>query len=493
MEKTSWLIRISLFITLSIGGYFQVWGTVYQVGPGKTYTKLQDVANMLKPGDAVEVDGSATYPANIVLSQNGTSSQWITISGKKTSTGSRPKIIGSGTIGFNITADYVIIQGFDVSGCPKGVGVFGNKIIIRDCIIHDNNHGLIGYGTGTGSVTVEYCEFYGNAIPTGGAVQHQIYMATDEIAHPDAIFRLQYCYLHDAVQGDNVKSRAQRNEIYFNWIESAGSVGHGLGLFAPDPSDNSAVDINTAREDAEVVGNVIIQNRNACARIGGDFAGYPTNGRYRFINNTFVQSGTRGDIIRTFNTIETLEMYNNVCYNSQSGADFRIINDGDGTWLHAPRTLIGSNNWVMTGAHLVPSTTEWANTITGNVSPFIQSSLKDFRPALGSTLLNNGAPATPTIPAYPYPNPLSLPLMQPPLARLLDTGTAEKRPADGNIDIGAFEQVGLSALKQPYRNLPSITEAIDEHRNFSWYSLDGKRANPKRSRWIRLLLVNNMK
>jgi hypothetical protein len=209
-------------------------------------------------------------------------------------------------------------------------------------VIHGCNHGLIGYGTGTGNVTVEYCEFYGNGVPTGGATQHQIYMATDESAHPGSIFRLQYCYLHDGVEGDNVKTRSQRNEIYYNWIELAGTSGHGLGLFAPDTEDNNAVRVNTAREDADVVGNVIIQGRNSCARIGGDTPGYPTNGRYRFVNNTLILTGTRGDAIRTFNAIETLEMYNNVIYRTTSGADIRVINDADGAWLHSPRSLIGA-------------------------------------------------------------------------------------------------------------------------------------------------------
>ena len=110
-------------------------------------------------------------------------------------------ISGNDMYGINVSADFVVIEGLQISGLAKGIGVFGNNIKVRDCIINDCNHGLIGYGTGTGNVTVEYCEFYGNGVPTGGATQHQIYMATDEIAHPGATFRLQYCYLHDAVQG----------------------------------------------------------------------------------------------------------------------------------------------------------------------------------------------------------------------------------------------------------------------------------------------------
>jgi hypothetical protein len=298
--------------------------------------------------------------------------------------------------------------------------------------------GLIGYGTGTGNVTVEYCEFFGNGISTGGATQHQIYMATDEQAHPGATFRLQFCYLHNGSEGDNVKSRSERNEIYYNWIENAGSSGHGLGLFAPDPDDNENVSVETAREDADVVGNVIIQPRNACARIGGDTEGYPTNGRYRFVNNTFICTGNRGDAIRTFNTIETLEMYNNVVYASLAGSDIRIVNDADGAWVHSPRSLTGNCNWLVEWATRVPTTAEWGGTIKGTAVPFINPVLKDFHPAPSGALVGAGAGATPTIAAYPFINPLFPPAYHPPVAALIPVGSAQTRPVNGKTDIGAF-------------------------------------------------------
>jgi hypothetical protein len=430
-------IVITLLVSMVSGS---VEGATYQVGPGKTYARLQDVADILNPGDRVLVDGDNTYPANVYIDRSGTAGQPIVISGiRPFGGGTRPVITGGGSYGINVSGDNVVLEGFDIDGGPKGIGVFGNNLTVRNCVIHGCNHGLIGYGTGTGSVTVEYCEFYGNGVPTGGATQHQIYMATDEEAHPGATFRLQYCYLHDCVEGDNVKSRSERNEIYYNWIERAGTSGHGLGLFAPDPDDNDQVQINTAREDAEVIGNVIIQHRNSCARIGGDLAGYPTNGRYRFVNNTFVLTGTRGDAIRTFNTIETLEMYNNVIYGGTSGADIRVINDADGAWVHTPRSLTGSHNWVVNGATRVPDNTEWTNTIRGSASPFTDYGTNDFLPGLVSPLIDAGTSGTATNASYPFPDPTSLPTLLPPVETLIDTGTAQARPSDGNIDIGAFE------------------------------------------------------
>ncbi len=465
MRKNSIII---FFVSISFAVVI-VWAETYRVGPEKTYATVQDVADGLEPGDTVLVDGGSTYPADVLIDRNGTENAWIVISGVPGE--ARPKIPGDGRYGIEVTSDYVIIQGFEVEGSPKGIGAFGHNIIVRNCVIHDCNHGLIGYGSGTGNVTVEYCEFYGNGVPTGGATQHQIYMATDEIAHPGATFRLQFSYLHNGVEGDNVKSRAERNEIYYNWIELAGSSGHGLGLFAPDPDDNAQVDINTAREDADVVGNVIIQARNACARIGGDWVGIPTNGRYRFVNNTFILTGGRGDVIRTFNTVETLEMYNNVVYNINDGADIRVLNDADGEWVHAPRSVIGSHNWIVDGASRVPGDGEWQNTLRGSASPFLDVENKNYGPKDEGPLVNAGVGTTPTIEEHPFSDPLLSPVFHPPVATLIPFGVAEARPAKAVLDIGAFETGGGAAIE--LRNNDGST-SVDGIEPYS-FSLNGRR------------------
>jgi hypothetical protein len=468
--------RFTFIVAVVCCTYGNSIAATYLVGPGKTYAKLQDVADLLRPGDIVNVDGNTTYPANVYIEQSGSADNRITINGMQPSNGTRPIITGAGSYGINITADYVVLQGFEVIESPKGIGVFGDHITVQNCVIHGCNHGLIGYGTGTGNVTVEYSEFYGNGVPTGSATQHQIYMATDEKAHPGSVFRLQYCYLHGGVEGDNVKSRSERNEIYYNWIELAGSSGHGLGLFAPDPDDNDQVTIATAREDADVVGNVIIQNRNSCARIGGDTPDYPTNGRYRFVNNTFICTGSRVDAIRTFNTIETLEMYNNVIYATTAGGDIRVVNDADGKWLHTPRSLIGGNNWVMSGATKVPVSGEWSATISGSASPFTDAPQKNYHPVQGGALIDAGAAATPTITQYPFPDPLFPPAYQPPQAALIDTGSAEGRPQRGAIDLGAFEGASASIIAGRFNDnqrMARDARGID-YNSLKVYTVDGR-------------------
>jgi hypothetical protein len=44
-------------------------------------------------------------------------------------------ISGNSTYGINVSADFVTIEGLQISGLAKGIGVFGNIIKVRDCII----------------------------------------------------------------------------------------------------------------------------------------------------------------------------------------------------------------------------------------------------------------------------------------------------------------------------------------------------------------------
>lgn len=79
---------------------------MYQVGPGRTYTTLQQVAAMLNPGDVVEVDGNATYPGDIVFTRPGTPAQPITVGGIRVN-GQRPVLSGgTNTVTFSTPWPY---------------------------------------------------------------------------------------------------------------------------------------------------------------------------------------------------------------------------------------------------------------------------------------------------------------------------------------------------------------------------------------------------
>src|SRR6187549_595059 len=66
----------------------------YQVGPGRAFATLQSVAPKLAPGDVVEVDGGVTYPGDIKFGKSGTAAAKITLIGKRSASGARPRIAG---------------------------------------------------------------------------------------------------------------------------------------------------------------------------------------------------------------------------------------------------------------------------------------------------------------------------------------------------------------------------------------------------------------
>src|SRR5262249_47637114 len=156
-----------------------------------------------------------------------------------------------------------------------------------------------------GALTLEYTEVYKCGLEKSGeALKHPIYVSSDSVAgrgFPGSVFRMHHCYVHDARDGNNVKSRAERNEIRYNWIEGAGY--YELELIGPDLAEKDA-----AREDSEVVGNVFFKTnaKSDVVRIGGDGTS-DTNGRYRFLNNTFILSTQTQGLIRANDGIESLE------------------------------------------------------------------------------------------------------------------------------------------------------------------------------------------
>ncbi len=400
----------------------------YQVGPGKPYADLKAVAPLLKAGDVVDVyaKGSA-YAGDVVFTKAGTAASKITIRGVRVN-GARP-IIAGGTNTVEFRANYYVFQGFDVTGGSARVLFHhAHDITVRDTFVHDcPMHGILGADEDSGSLTLDYVEV---ARCGAGDQKHPIYIATDESAYPNAVFRMQHSYVHDGKGGNNIKSRAGRNEIYYNWIE--GGYYRELELIGPDGQDPSL-----KREDSDVVGNVFYQTKGTYAvRVGGDGTG-STSGRYRFLNNTFIllQGGTKA-AIQAFDEIETLELHNNVFYRLGGGA-LQVLRDTEASWVSGAPRVSGSKNWVPTGSSGLPSAI--SGTVSGADPKFVNAAGRDLRAALGSQLINGGSSSCPSPSGYAFPAPLAQASFLPPAHALQALGTALPRLVSGAIDISAFE------------------------------------------------------
>ncbi len=409
--------------------------TTYQVGPSKPNKDLQSVQGKLKAGDVVEIDGDATYPGGVYIraAQSGSASQKITIRGIKVN-GKRPVISGGGSgvldgLGMVLNGNHYVLESLEVTGADDTCIVHkGDDITIRDFVVHDcPGQGLMGHDDEAGSLTLEHSEFYkcGN-----GTYQHQIYMTTGQQMYPGAVFRMQHCYVHDGNGGNNVKTRSQRNEIYYNWIENAHY--HNLEMIGPDKSPATP-----AREDSDVVGNVIVgggPEKWHLIRVGGDKDDADTSGRYRFVNNTFVIGKDGADsVVRLMLRVDTVEMHNNAFIRAGSGtAPLFASNEVD--WVNGA-TLAGSNNWVQDGLTGTPQ--GWTGTLTGGDAGVMDLAKLDLRLKDASPLVDKGAANPASVAGRDFPSPLGAPTAVPPARQL--SAAPNPRAAAGALDIGAFE------------------------------------------------------
>jgi MYXO-CTERM domain-containing protein len=394
----------------------------YAVGPGRPHADLQAVASLLRPGDRVEVDGGAVYPGDVILREPGAPGAPITIAGRRVR-GLRPVFAG-GVTTLEVRGGHVVLEGLEITGgSARCLFHHADDVTVRDTVVHDcPGHGILGADSDAGSLTLSYVEVYRAGRGEGA---HPIYMATDEEAFPRSVFRMEHCYVHDATGGNSVKSRAERNEIYANWIE--GAPYHELELIGPDGAG-----AKHAREDSDVVGNVLRKlGRGYAVRVGGDGTG-ETNGRYRFVNNTIVLGPEARAAFRLFDGLESIQMNNNAIVRA-GGGPVRVLTEEQVRWAAGEPLIAGSNNWIPMGSSGVPA--GWTRTLAGR-DPGLVSDL-DPRPRAGSPLIGAGAASPVEAPRFALPSPLAAPRELPPPRALERVGTARSR-LRGAVDIGAF-------------------------------------------------------
>ena len=157
-------------------------------------------------------------------------------------------------------------------------------------------------------------------------------MATDEVAHPGAVFRMQYCYVHDGNGGNNVKSRAERNEIYFNWIE--GAMYHELELIGPDP-DGAPSDGRSSARTRTWSATCCARRRRRSSRASAATA--PAGRRGATASSTTPSSRRTGSgaVFRLFDGLESVEMHNNVIVtNGTGGPNVMRANAAEFMWVN---------------------------------------------------------------------------------------------------------------------------------------------------------------
>ncbi len=423
-------------LLLAIAG--PAYATTYHVGPGQEYAQLEPLMrDVLQAGDIVEVEGDFTYDGDLVMwggnwpgAATGTADAPVTIRGVRKN-GKRPVIRALTEWGIVLYMNHTVFEGFEVEGGTMAAIVHkADHVTIRDVLVRDcPAQGILGTDGESGSLTLELVE----VTRCGeGLYHHSIYVAGDEVLYPGHVFRMQHCFVHDGNGGNSVKSRAQRNEIYYNWIE--GAAYHELDLIGPvDPAVEGL-----AREDSDVVGNVLVKaagNAYGCLRAGGD-GNLSSYGRYRFVNNTCILAADSTAPFFLQYGIESLQLDNNILVGGATTTHLAVTVDG------ADPAITGHHNFLSPGIMLetsggVPVTLQ--GTIVGADPGFTDLATFDLRPRDGSPLVDAGVDPIPEWSDHPFPQPLPRPELLPPPRRLDDAGQPHARPIVGVLDIGALE------------------------------------------------------
>jgi hypothetical protein len=352
--------------------------------PSTAYPTLAALLPSLKPGDVVDVlpltSGAAYGP--IKFKTPGTAAQPIILRGVRVN-GVLPQIKGysndvGGALKFEgahhmVLDSFEITNGFNaqstnVPAQARAQALYclsnqANHVQLRRSKVFDClNHGILGADEGSGSLTLDQVE-----VTTAGcdqakgmqcqsnAIKHPVYVATDPQAFPGSVLRVKDSYLHGNVAGETIKSRAQRAEIYNNWIESKGQQDHALGLYGYDAFDASPS--NPIHHD--VVGNVLIAvGGGAMARFGGDDTG-STFGRTRFVNNTVLLGESYGEsnrsqpVIRLDGALDAFIAHNNIFQvgGNPAARSVVLVRENAGLqWVGGAPKLLLTHNYIPTGS-----------------------------------------------------------------------------------------------------------------------------------------------
>lgn len=441
----------------------------YEVGPGKPYAAIGAVPwESLQPGDQVLIHWRSTpYREKWVLCRQGTASNPITVRGVPGPSGDLPVIDGNGATtrtalnywnenrgllkigGASVPPDlmprYLVIENLDLRSArppysftsDRGViesyinnaaAIYiekGEHITIRNCILRDSGNGLfIGSPSSQPSrdMLIEGNYIYDNG-NTGSAYEHNNYSAAIGI-----VFQYnRFGPTRAGASGNNLKDRSAGLVVRYNWIEGGNRQldlvdGEDSGLIVADPSYRSTF----------VYGNVLIEPDGAGNRqivhYGGDSgnASQYRKGTLYMYNNTIVSTRSdRTTLFRLSTNSETCDFRNNIVYPTAGGDTLSLVDQSG--------ILNLSHNWFKPGRRSTFGTltgviNDDGTSVVGPSPGFVDETSQDFRLLATSPARDSG---TALHAAVVVQHPL--------LWQYRKHRSADGRPADSVIDIGAFE------------------------------------------------------
>ncbi len=269
---------------------------ILRVGPGREFARPSEAAAVAQDGDTVEIDAAGNYRNDEVfwrrnkLSIKGVGGRPLITADRELTNGKALWVIQGNDIKIE-NIEFTRARVRDRNGA--GLRLEGGSVFVTACYFHHNQNGILG-GAKNSNVNIEYSEFAYNG--TGDGFTHNIYIGK--------INRLtmRFNYIHHAIVGHNVKSRARENLLFYNRImdESNGRASYQVDL----PNGGTGI----------LVGNVIQQGQKAenWSVIAFAAEGFRYNdNQLIMVNNTIVNDRHTGQFIR-YKKGSMLKVVNNI-------------------------------------------------------------------------------------------------------------------------------------------------------------------------------------
>lgn len=196
---------------------------ILTVTPGQS---IQAAINAASSGDTINVS-TGTYTDQFLTIQKSITLQ--AIGGEVVMQETQQPPNGKAMITEGLPGLSVTINGFDISGVsvPDSNGAAiryeGGSLSLTDDYFHNNQEGLLGAADANGSITINHSEFAFNGDGSGST--HNIYVGAINS------FTITNSYIHDAIVGHEIKSRAANNTISNNRIfDNSGSASYSIDL-----------------------------------------------------------------------------------------------------------------------------------------------------------------------------------------------------------------------------------------------------------------------
>src|SRR6267142_168279 len=253
--------------------------SVLRVGAKREVKLPSDAARIARDGDVVEIDAGVYEGDAAVWRQSRLTLRGLGGRAHVRAAGAQAE--GKGT--WVIKGDDTTIEAVEFSGAkvPDGNGAAIRLeragLTVRDCYIPGNENGILTGVNRASDVVVERSELARNG--AGDGYTHNLYIGDIRS------FTLRFSYVHHALVGHNVKSRALRNDIRYNRImdERDGRSSYAIDL----PNGGLSFVIgNLIQHGPEAENSTVIS-------YGAEGFKHPVNELY-FVNNTVVNDRPAG-------------------------------------------------------------------------------------------------------------------------------------------------------------------------------------------------------